>query len=168
MTIDIFQRLSQLRERLPVLRLYALIDGAQYQKHRDEPLSAQAGMRSLFDGTEDVALAHAGPWLIDTEQAGHTLVNDLAQLEQKAHAVSWLITLQDLTGLTQLLQLHLNIRLPDGRTALLRFWDPRVLIGLAEVMDASQRESFFGHIHEWHLLHNGKRAWIGRHHADAQ
>jgi hypothetical protein len=57
--------------------------------------------------------------------------------------------------------------LPDGRSALLRFWDPRVLVNLARTLDGAQREEFFGHIHEWHLLDAGRRMWIGRQHAEA-
>ena len=51
--------------------------------------------------------------------------------------------------------------------ALLRFWDPRVLVNLAQVLSNEQRQEFFGYIHEWHLLHNGKRAWIGTANVDA-
>jgi hypothetical protein len=122
----------------------------------------------LFADTPDAALAHAGPWLIDTGQVDGALVDALATLEQAAPAVTWLITPQTLEGLAQLLQLNLDTALPDGRTALVRFWDPRVLVILAEVLEAGQREMFFGHIHEWHLLHRGQRTWIGRRHAQAQ
>lgn len=166
--VDVLQRLSKLREEVPALRLYALVDGVQYQENRTKPLTAQAGLQALFEGTEDAALSHAGPWLVDAEHAGEAFTADLAKLEHEAPAVSWLIAPQDLGGLAQLLQLNLDTRLPDGRTALLRFWDPRVLVTLAEMMDAGQREAFFAHIHEWHLLHNGQRAWIGRQHAGAQ
>lgn len=47
------------------------------------------------------------------------------------------------------------------------FWDPRVLVNLAEVLEPAQRETFFTHIHEWHLLHKGQRVWVGRQHAQA-
>ena len=60
------------------------------------------------------------------------------------------------------MQLRLDLRLPDGREALLRFWDPRVLVGLMQVLDEAQRLDFFAHIEEWHLLQDGRRAWIGR------
>lgn len=115
----------------------------------------------------DAALAHAGPWLIDTEQVGAELIDALVAMEQVSPAVTWLFAVQTLDGLAQLLQLNLDIELPDGRTALLRFWDPRVLVNLAEVLEPTQRETFFAHIHEWHLLHKGKRVWIGRPHAQA-
>jgi len=121
----------------------------------------------LFAGTPDAALAHAGPWLVEAACADEALLAELATLEHEAPALVWLIAPQDQEGLAQLLQLRLDVRLPDGRSALLRFWDPRVLVNLARTLDAAQREEFFGLIHEWHLLHEGRRMWIGRHHAGA-
>lgn len=166
--LDVVNRLARLRLAIGALRLYALVDGAQYQAKRGERLHTQAGSCALFSGTVDAGLAHAGPWLIDTEQAGEPFTADLATLEKQAPAVTWLIAVQDLTGLAQLLQLHLDTRLPDGRAALLRFWDPRVLVNLSELLGDEQRNTFFGHIHEWHLLHNQQRVWIGRHDAHTQ
>lgn len=165
---DVLDRLTQLQQTMPELRLYALIDGAQYQTCRGEWLTSRAGMYALFMGTEDAALAHAGPWLVDTEQTGEAFTEDLIALEHEAPAVSWLISALTLDGLAQVLQLNLDVRLPDGRNALLRFWDPRVLVSLVELLNADQREAFFAHIYEWHLLNQGKRAWIGRHHAYSQ
>lgn len=121
----------------------------------------------MFSGTPDAGLSHAGPWLVDVEQVGDAVAADLATLEQQAPAITWLMAVQDLFGLAQLLQLNLDAQLPDGRKALLRYWDPRVLVNLAEVLKPEQRAAFFAHIHEWHLLHNQRRVWIGRHHADA-
>jgi hypothetical protein len=90
----------------------------------------------------------------------------LAHLERQVPSVTWLISETDLHGLAQLLQLQLDARLPDGRIALVRFWDPRVLAELVNVLSPKQRETFFAHIHEWHLLRNGERVHIGRAHAD--
>ena len=160
-------RLSSLHQRHPALRLYALVDGAQYATHRGQPLAIGSGHCALFDGTPDAPLAHAGPWLLDAERIGQTLVQDLMRLEQAAPAVTWLMAFADLRGLAQVLRIHLDVRLPDGRNALLRFWDPRVLATLAQTLDSVQREAFFSHIHEWHLLLEGRRVWIGRQDADA-
>lgn len=165
--IDVMERLSLLQQATDALRLYALVDGVQYRHQRGEPLARRAGFYSLFEGTPDAALANAGPWLIDVEQAGAQLASDIAALEGEAPAVSWLIAPQTLDGLAQLLQLKLNAKMPDGRTALLRFWDPRLLVSLAQVLSNEQRQKFFGHIHEWHFLHNGNRGWIGTPCADA-
>ncbi len=165
--IDVIERLALLNRSLGALRLYALVDGAQYQIHRGVRIEDKSGFYSLFKGTQDAALAHAGPWLVATEYFDEAFVSDLSRLERDAPAVSWIIASQGLEGLAQLLQLNLDTNMPDGRMALLRFWDPRVLVSLTEVLSAEQRQSFFGHVYEWHLLHNGKRAWIGTQHADA-
>ncbi|MDB0543333.1 DUF4123 domain-containing protein [Ralstonia solanacearum] len=167
MALDVIERLGQLRAHDATLRLYGLVDGVQYETHRGARLSGKPGLASLFHGTADAALAHAGPWLIDVEIAGEAFTADLAELEHEAPAVSWLISQADLHGLAQLLQLQLDARLPDGRIALLRFWDPRVLASLVGVLSARQRDAFFAHIQEWHLLHYGRRVHVGRAHADA-
>jgi hypothetical protein len=163
------QRLARLRERLPAMRLYALVDGAQYQAVCKASFSDRSEAAvSLFSSTDDAQLADGGPWLLDTEAASASLVSDLAQLELRAPAVSWLISAVTLEGLVQLLQLRLDSVLPDGRKALLRFWDPRVLVNLVGLLTAAQREAFFEHIHEWHFLVGGQRAWVGRHDVELQ
>jgi hypothetical protein len=167
MAFDVAERLTELRAALPALRLYALVDGIQYENHRGDRLDDRPGFASLFHGTADGPLAHAGPWLVDIEEVGDAIANDLAGLEREAPSVTWLISEADLHGLAQLLRLYLDVRIPDGRVALLRFWDPRVLASLANVLDPKQRESFFAHIHEWHLLRDGERVHIGRKHAEA-
>ncbi|MEQ6352784.1 DUF4123 domain-containing protein [Ralstonia pseudosolanacearum] len=167
MALDVAERLAQLHARNPALRLYGLVDGLQYEIHRGERLDDRQGFASLFHGTPDSALAHAGPWLFDVDAAGNGVTADMARLEREAPSVTWLISGTDLHGLAQLLRLQLDARLPDGRIALVRFWDPRVLADLVNVLSPNQRETFFAHIHEWHLLRNGERVHIGRARADA-
>lgn len=167
MVLDVQSRWEQLREAMPALRLYALVDGVQYQTELCKRFNERDGLFPLFSGTQDAALANAGPWLVDVACIDDAMVAELAKLERNAPSVTWLITPQDLEGLGQLLQLRLDVKLPDGRSALLRFWDPRVLSSLARALDGAQREEFFGHIHEWHLLNEGRRVWIGRQHAHA-
>ena len=166
MALDVADRLAHLRMRNPALRLFGLVDGLQYETHRGERLDDRHGFASLFHGTPDSPLAHAGPWLFDVEAAGDGVTADMARLERELPSVTWLVSELDLHGLMQLLQLQLDARLPDGRIALIRFWDPRVLAELVNVLTPGQRETFFAHIHEWHLLRNGERVHIGRAHAD--
>lgn len=167
--LDIQERLAHLRERMPAMRLYALVDGVQYQAQFCVSFVGVAGSAySLFNGTDDAALSNAGPWLLDAESAPAPLLRELGRLERVAPAVTWLISPLTPEGLGQLLQLRLDVQLPDGRKALLRFWDPRVLLNLIELLSADQREEFFVHIHEWHLLQDGRRVWMGRHDADLQ
>jgi hypothetical protein len=168
MTFDVQERHKLLLKTTRGLRLFALVDGVQYTRHCEQPLAPLPGRRALFDGTNEAHLAHAGPWLVDVAQADPPHVAQLVELEKAAPAVTWLMARMELDGLATLLAQRLDTRLPDGRTALVRFYDPRVLLSLVEILDGTQREEFFAPIHEWHLLRNGKRAWIGRQHAEAQ
>ena len=161
------ERFEHLHAAMPELRLYALVDGVQYQARFHKPLVAADGFFPLFAGTSDAALSHAGPWLVDIAASGEDVADDLVALERELPSLSWLIASQDLIGLAQLLQLRLEARLPDGRNALLRFWDPRVLAVLARTLDEDQRGGFFNYIHEWHLLLDGRRVMIGRPNAPA-
>ncbi|WP_232504951.1 DUF4123 domain-containing protein [Rubrivivax gelatinosus] len=61
---DVRVRWQSLHETWPALRLYALVDGVQYQSHFCKRLRPGPGLFALFDGTPDAALAHAGPWLV--------------------------------------------------------------------------------------------------------
>jgi hypothetical protein len=168
MMLDIQSRWKELCHTMPALRLYALVDGVQYQTQLCKRMQVGSGLLPLFADTQDAALAHAGPWLVDAAHADKAMVAELAALEREMPSITWLITTQDLQGLGQLLQLRLDVSLPDGRRALLRFWDPRVLVNLGNTLDEAQREAFFGPFYEWHLLHEGQRVWIGRPHAKAQ
>lgn len=165
--IDVFKRLVLEQQNRPALHLYALVDGLQYEQSQGKRLEPASDRRALFAGTPDEPLAHAGPWLVDVHQAGDEFADELVQLEQSAPAVSWLFAVHDLDNLARLLQANLDACIPGGQTALLRFWDPRILATLADVLDPAQREILFGQVYEWHFLNNGKRAWVGRHHADA-
>lgn len=163
--LDVQERLSRLKEHYSELELYALVDGLQYEQEHEERLQPGYAVRSLFANTPDEPLQHAGPWLIAIEQA-QNLIPKIAILENNKPAVTWLISSAGFEGLAMLLQLRLDTQLADGTKALLRYWDPRVLAGLVGIMTPEQREDFFSHIHEWHLMHQGQRVWIGRHHAN--
>lgn len=161
-SFDVSDRLQYLRQEHVGLSLYGLLDGAQYHEQTGKRFSPRLGATALFAGTADAALAFAGPWLIDAETAIPELIEELVGFERKADGVSWLIAHQDLNGLAQMLRLHLETELPDGRRALLRFWDPRILASLVKIFTPEQRREFFGHIFEWHLLlDREKRVRIG-------
>lgn len=162
--MTVLDRFDALKEAQPNLLLYALVDGLVFEQIQGKSLAVGAGCDPLFAGTEDAALAAAGPWLIDaTERAD--LRDALLAEEARAPIVSWLISDVPFGGLVQLLKLKLNVRLPDRSIGLLRFYDPRVLYGLATTLTAPQRAEFFAHIQEWHFMHNGRALRIGR--ADA-
>jgi len=163
--MDVLRRFQTLQQSDPSLNLYGLVDGFQYEQHTGERFVHRPGInRALFAHTEDAPLGHAGPWLIDMSAAADQIA-PLAKLERALPAVSWLMTLIDLEGLSQLLRLKLNLQLPDGRKALLRFYDPRVLANLFRILHTEQRTEFFRLLDEWHFLDNGRRVRTGRTHA---
>ncbi len=54
--LDVTERLGQLQQSMSALRLYALVDGAQYRMWRGEAPSARPGYVALFAGTADQAI----------------------------------------------------------------------------------------------------------------
>ena len=161
----VIDRYRTLHVQQETLKLYALVDGYQFEQYSGERLPHQAGInRPVLVGTEDESLAHAGPWLIDMTEAPEQ-AEQLEILEQALPSVSWIITSVDLEGLAQLMQLKLNVELPERRPALLRFYDPRVLGNLYHTMNAQQRADFFYLIDEWHFMYNGQRVATGRNRA---
>lgn len=160
--IRVSERYQALQKKEDTLNFYALVDGYQYELHFGRRMQHQLGInRPILAGTEDEPLAHAGPWLIDLTKLP-AQERSLEELEQALPSVSWLITSVDLEGLSQLLQLKLEAQLPDGRKAVLRFYDPRVLGNLYHTMDVQQRADFFDLIDEWHFMYNGQRVSTGR------
>lgn len=155
------ERFEALKAQQAHLLLFALVDGLAFEQTHGEPMQHEMGCAALFAGTEDAALAGAGPWLVDAALQSE-LCERLRAQEATAPVVSWLITGVPFDGLVQLLRLKLDVRLPDGSIGLLRYYDPRVLYGLANTLTGPQREDFFGHIHEWHFMHNGQALRIGR------
>lgn len=161
--MNILSRFELIRESRRHLGMYALVDGLGFEQVMGKPLQRGAGRAALFDGTADAPLSAAGPWLVDAAADG--ALNE-ALLEHRAQApfVSWLFSEAPFHGLVQLLQLKLDVRMPDGQAALLRFYDPRVLRTLAQTLSPAQREEFFAHIVEWHFEIDGEPMRIGRTH----
>ena len=157
---DVLARFAQYRHRHPHGNLYALVDGFQYEAQLGERLSGpRAALIGLFEGTPDAPLVHAGPWLIDTAQEAVPM-DTLAALEKARPSVTWLFSRELLPVLAGALRKRLDVVL-DGRPALLRFYDPRTLAGLQDILTPEQKSALHADIDEWHLLHQGKRMWIG-------
>jgi Domain of unknown function (DUF4123) len=160
----IAERFTRLQKQAPELIAYALIDGVQFTRHTGQSFAPRYGAnRALFVGTEDEPLAHAGPWLIDLKKESPHIVATIGELELTYPSVVWLISRLDLESLALVLQLKLDVKLPDGRIALMRFWDPRTLFSLFNALDVPAREEYFSHIDEWHAQVDGKRFHISIH-----
>ncbi|MBC8720618.1 DUF4123 domain-containing protein [Paraburkholderia sp. 31.1] len=154
------EQLRQYGERHFSGHVLALVDGIQYQQHTGQQLTPENDRTvSLFAGTNDMALAHAGPWLFDPKTTPDHLAN-LRELEQARPGVIWLITSESLERQAAKLRPHLNTRIPDGRSALLRFWDPRVLHALNAVCHGKSERDLFRAAEAWHYLNEGRRFTI--------
>ncbi len=158
--MDVIEHFEALKLTRDHLNLYALVDGLGYQAHTDKRIEASSMHRSLFEGTPDAPLAHAGAWVVDIAKVPDQ-APILNALEASKPAVAWLFTAMNLDGVCQFLQLQQDIQTADGHIALLRLADPRVIVKISKVMTIEQKLAFFGHIEEWHLLHDGQRIRLG-------
>ncbi|MCS5769789.1 DUF4123 domain-containing protein [Klebsiella pneumoniae subsp. pneumoniae] len=101
--------------------LYALVDGLQYERYFGEGLSApQPAAMPLFDTWPDSRIAFAGPWIIQMSCA-MDISEKLCHLETALPSVSWILSSSALTEQVVHLKNNMNVGLPDGRAALLRF-----------------------------------------------
>jgi hypothetical protein len=158
-------RVKPLPEPLPGEHLHVLVDGFHYaEMDFAERLADQPGAWGLFGGTEEESLIDSGPWLLAVQWQSEAFCQQLLALESGRPSVSWLYAALGTAELAQQLQARLNFHLPDGRSALVRYWDPRVLATLARRLDEAQRMSFFDSIREWHFLLDGHPVHIGRDH----
>ncbi|WP_050865405.1 DUF4123 domain-containing protein, partial [Burkholderia pseudomallei] len=116
-------------------RLFAVVDALLFAEASDAPPLRRANYSiALFDRTPDASLAEHGPWLIDYALAPGPIRRVLAELAAGPVGMSWLISAYPFERLAAELREHLDVRLPDGRTALLRFYDARIMPDIARVM----------------------------------
>ncbi|ASL42531.1 hypothetical protein bAD24_I03510 [Burkholderia sp. AD24] len=141
---------------LPV-RLYALVDGLLYgDAFGVSALERCAAAIALFDDTPDASLADAGPWLIDFDGASMATRHAVLELAAGAAGVSWLTTAYRFESLARELRERLDVRMPNGGTALLRFYDARVMGDIARVLSLSQRAAFFVPTFGWLVQIHGE------------
>ncbi|MBU9586053.1 DUF4123 domain-containing protein [Burkholderia multivorans] len=146
------------------VRLYALVDGLLFADAAGglPPQRSQAVV-ALFDGTPDASLADAGPWLLDWERTAGGARHALSAMASGSTGVSWLISAYPIESLADELRRRLNVRLPDGRTALLRFYDARIMADMASLMELTQRMQFFVPTFNWFVEVNGKLKGVHPH-----
>ncbi|KVD72784.1 hypothetical protein WI89_13740 [Burkholderia ubonensis] len=156
MSIQVIFSTWQERASLP-LRLFALADGLLYSE-----LSGSAPVRSgdsavaLLDGTPDASLADAGPWFFDYELADSTTRNVLTSLAQGEYGVNWIISAYQPRLLAGELRERLDAILPDGRTAMLRYYDARVMRHFVSALSSAERTMFFSPTFDWLIEIDGQ------------
>lgn len=107
--------------------------------------------RSLFDGQPEQAHADVGPWLVqlDSGNSLHGWLNALEGTGARIPCVTQLITEQSFDAVFAHLQGLLEMRLSDGKPAVLRFYDPRVMKRLKRILTAQQFADVLAPFHEW-------------------
>ncbi|KVD15437.1 DUF4123 domain-containing protein [Burkholderia ubonensis] len=146
------------------VHLYALVDGLLYANAAAaSSLQRSQSVVALFDGTPDASLADAGPWLIDYGRATGSIRQTLSTMARDSTGVSWLISAYPIESLADELRNRLDVRLPDGRTALLRFYDARIMTDMASLMEFTQRMQFFVATFDWLVEVNGKLKGVHPH-----
>lgn len=138
------------------MTLFALVDGLQYERHVGEELLVRhSAAIPLFDTWPDSRIAFAGPWII--QMSGMMNFREkLCELEAALPSVSWIVSSSTLAGLAAHFRENMNIGLPDGRIALLRFQDPRVQVRLGTTLDDLQHRNLTGLVQEWLTMVDGK------------
>ncbi|UKE72941.1 DUF4123 domain-containing protein [Xanthomonas graminis] len=105
--------------------------------------------RALFQGQPEAKHAHAGPWLVqvDHSNALHGWLNALDGT--CAPCVTHLAASDGFEAVFTHLQSLLHMKLSDGSSALLRFYDPRVMGQLQKVLTEEQFCSIIAPFTEW-------------------
>jgi hypothetical protein len=133
---------------------YALLDCSAHD-HAWRELTTRfpdAQWKSLFDGTPEEHLVTAAPLLIATSRDNEALIKWLLQLEQAAPSVSWIGSPYTLPVLAPMLTRRLNCEIDDGQLVVMRFYDPRILLGLPSALDPRQKRYFFAPVSAWSAL----------------
>ena len=126
--------------------LYAVLDTARDRKISSLLELSGCEYRILYGKQLALTMDGFGPYLVALPQGMQSLPTDLIQ---EAWSNSWGIFFTSSAGLPAVLR-HLrrllSIKLPDGRQALFRFYDPRVLRGYLPSCDQMELAQLFGPI----------------------
>jgi len=138
------------------LRLYGLVDELLYRDHAGgSPLSRSSSRIALFDGTPDEALAHAGPWLLDCSADHDSYLPALHRMGNSATGCIWIVSAYAPEDLAAALRARLNVRMPSGAIALLRYYDARITSDIIALLTPVQLAAFFAPVLDWLIQRDG-------------
>ena len=138
---------------------YALLDcSAHEHAFRDlNPRFPDVQWKSLFEGTPEAHLVSAAPILISASREQTALLNWLEQLERASPSVSWITSSYPLSTLAPMLTRRMQCEINDGQEVVLRFYDPRILLGLPSALTAQQKRYFFAPVSSWIAMEPRRR-----------
>ncbi|MDH4571512.1 DUF4123 domain-containing protein [Salinicola acroporae] len=116
------------------------------------PIHRRGGSRSLFQNTPEQGFSAIAPHLVPLNGLRDAELATLIEQDREMAAFSWLWVDEGAKNdLFPHLQKQLDMRLPDGGLALLRYYDPRVFTRLMQLLDEDQRQTLFGPIRYWSI-----------------
>jgi hypothetical protein len=128
--------------------LYGLLDPAQ-DSRLFERIKSTAEHACLFEGTLDADLERGAPYIV-------RLRDDSALLQswrQEGRGKNWgIVCLADepLAAVRRHFRYFLQAKLPDGRVAVFRFWDPRVWRVYLPLCGTADLVRWFARVDEYH------------------
>lgn len=152
--------MKEIQSESDKIKIYALVDGAQYDRFCKIELFKRNGVMPLFDSWEDRRVAFAGPWLLDFECIDNDLFFTLSNLELKYPSVSWILSSLSFNYLFIHLKNNLEVIMPNNQVAMLRYYDPRIFIFLSEILTNAQLGVFLTSIIKWGCKYNGEDYYI--------
>jgi len=136
--------------------VFALVDGLQYERFTGDELQIIPDVAfPLFNVWPDSRIAFAGPWLIRMN-AAMEMREQLEALEAALPGVSWIVSGSTPEEQVAHLRRYMNVGLPDGQAALLRFQDPRVQVRLGATLNSQQHREMTDLMREWLTVVDGK------------
>ncbi|WP_166432809.1 DUF4123 domain-containing protein [Luteimonas yindakuii] len=153
----IVEHIGAYADEEPARMLYAIVDLARLDAPLDRlaQLKRTPGACNLFAGQPEASAETLAPWLwpITAEQRGPRLATSLSLERTTAATVSWIATTLPAHEIAHRLTQRMTASL-DGKNALFRFYDPRLLPVIAAHLSEAERATFFG-------LGNGRWFLIG-------
>lgn len=147
------------------LKLYAIIDCAHFDKDFYQSLTQNPILtaESLFMRTLDEESAEAGPLLVklDIEQ-DQEVIQKLQEIEQQKPAVVWLWSDKSFLKLADnILKPLLYGELEDGQKILIRYYDPRCIKGMLDVLKENESSAKkLANIKAWAFKYNDEYSYL--------
>lgn len=147
--------------RYPGHRFFALIDLAPHEGLLKKLVRANdsgARWKSLFDGTPEESLLDGAPILVElsTQPRHKALLRVLLSAESASPSVTWICCRLSLEDLFLHLQPFIDADMPNGRKALFRFYDPRILSAIRDGLGSDPLgKALFTPTSEWWLWQSG-------------
>jgi hypothetical protein len=147
--------LDQLKQHAEHVPLHICVDLASAPDglKRVTGVKQPQGARSLFENALTTDADKVAPWLVPCPTAvSSAWLSRSLLLAQDTPAVTWIFGSLSTAEIQERMTRRLDVELSDGSEFMLRYFDPRVLSELDEVLVDHQRAHFFSFAERWCYL----------------